>query len=128
MLVQFAVQANMLANIEFEFKWFLFFYDSNVKIVEFRMFFYSHVGQTKKLSKHNVTVFCSQKKNFILTLICFFTCLMILPWIVTLMIERGNKIYIWNELHSIVVVEYKHSSISVRSPTGGMKKITSFFL
>ena len=28
------------------------------------------------------------------------------------MIERRNKIYIWNELHSIVVVKYKHSSIS----------------
>ena len=26
------------------------------------------------------------------------------------MIERENKIYIWNELHSIVVVKYKHSS------------------
>ena len=34
------------------------------------------------------------------------------------MIETGNKIYIWNELHSIVVVKYKHSSISGRSPTG----------
>ena len=39
------------------------------------------------------------------------------------MVERGNEIYIWNELHSIVVVKYKHSSISGRSPTGGMKKI-----
>ena len=28
------------------------------------------------------------------------------------MIEKGNKIYIWNELHSIVVVIFKHSSIS----------------
>ena len=51
MSVQFAVQANMLTNIEF------FFYDSNVKIVEFRIFFiankwtFAHVGQTKKLSK-----------------------------------------------------------------------------
>ena len=34
------------------------------------------------------------------------------------MIERENKIYIWNELHSIVVAKYKHSSISRRSPTG----------
>ena len=42
------------------------------------------------------------------------------------MIERKNKIYIWNELHSIVVVKYKHSSISGRSPTGGGKKIILF--
>ena len=35
------------------------------------------------------------------------------------MIERGNKIYIWNELHFIVVFKYKHSSISGRSPTRG---------
>ena len=35
----------------------------------------------------------------------------------TLMIERGNKIYHCNELHSIV--KYKHSSISGRSPTWG---------
>ena len=39
------------------------------------------------------------------------------------MIERGNKIYIWNELHSIVVVKYKHSSISGRSPTRGNEEI-----
>ena len=34
-----------------------------------------------------------------------------------LMIERGNRIYIWNELHSIVVVKFKDSSSSGRSPT-----------
>ena len=54
MLVRFAVQANMLTT------WNLnpnVFYDSNIKIVEFRMFFianewtFTHVGQTKKLSK-----------------------------------------------------------------------------
>ena len=39
------------------------------------------------------------------------------------MIERKNKIYILNELHSIAVVKYKHFSILGRSPTGGMKKI-----
>ena len=44
------------------------------------------------------------------------------------MIERGNKIYIWKELHSIVVVKYKHSSISGRSPTRGMEKFISFCL
>ena len=35
------------------------------------------------------------------------------------MIERKNKIYIWNELHSIVVIKYKHCSISGRSQTRG---------
>ena len=39
MLVRFAVQANMLANMEFE----LFFYDSNFEIVE--LFFYKHDKQ-----------------------------------------------------------------------------------
>ena len=42
------------------------------------------------------------------------------------MIVRGNKIYLWNELYSIVVVKYKHSYISGRSPAGGMKKFISF--
>ena len=40
MMVRFVVQANMLASMEFEFK--CFFYDLNVEIVEFRMFFYKH--------------------------------------------------------------------------------------
>ena len=44
------------------------------------------------------------------------------------MIERGNKIYIWNELHPIVVVKYKHSSILGRSPTVGMKKFILLLL
>ena len=30
------------------------------------------------------------------------------------MIERGIKIYIWNELHSFVVLKYKHSSFNFR--------------
>ena len=43
------------------------------------------------------------------------------------LIKRNNKIYIWNELHSFVVVKYKHSTISGRSPNGGMKKIILFY-
>ena len=35
----------------------------------------------------------------------------------TFMIER-EKIYIWNELHSIAAVKSKRSSISRRSTTG----------
>ena len=66
MLVQFVVQTNMLANMEFEFECF-FFYDSNVKIDEFRMFFianewtFTHVGQGNKLSKQpdqHVSLIC----------------------------------------------------------------------
>ena len=44
------------------------------------------------------------------------------------MIERRNKIYNWNELHFIVVVKYKHPSISEGSPTWGMKKYIILFV
>ena len=44
------------------------------------------------------------------------------------MIGRKNKIHIWNELYSIVAVKYKHSSISGRLPTGGMKNSISTYI
>ena len=53
MLVQFAVQAKMLANMEFEFECFFTIQMSK----SFQMFFivnewtFTHVSQTKKLSK-----------------------------------------------------------------------------
>ena len=43
-----------------------------------------------------------------------------------LWLREKTQFYIWNELHSIVAVKCKHSSISRGSPTGGMKKNTSF--
>ena len=61
MLVRFAVQANMLANMEFEFE--CFFDDSNVKIVEF---FFSKwmdilhmLVRQKKLSKQTGPTYLS---------------------------------------------------------------------
>ena len=65
-----------------------------------------------------VWMYCSQKTIFILRLIVSH-----IYWYnyhgLTLWWLRKNKIYIWNELHSIVVVKYKHSSISGRSPISG---------
>ena len=49
------------------------------------------------------------------------------PMVLTLWwLREETKIYIWNELPFIVVVKYKHSSISGRSPIGEIKKFISF--
>ena len=66
-------------------------------------------------------MFCSKKfcSHIVLFTHLNIQLLYIIPNIKKCFIERNSKIYIWNELHSIVVVKYELSSISARKPTGG---------
>ena len=70
-----------------------------------------------------VWMYCSQKTIFILSSIALntFNDLITIDWSID--DWEKKKIYIWNELHSIVVVKYKHSSILARSPTGEWRKL-----
>ena len=64
------------------------------------------------LYKHHCVNVLFPENNFYSQVNCSSHLMIQLQKIDTLMIVRGNKIYLWNELHSIVVVKYKHSSIS----------------